>query len=246
MMTYNYDEAVPITREIFWVGFYDSEAKLHCNPYLLIDDKDVVLFDPGSIPHFPVIMRKVIELVNPGAITTIIASHQDPDVCGNLPVLEDVINNPDLKIVAHGNTIRLIRHYGVRSPFYAVEEHDNRLTLQSGRTLQFLHTPYLHSPGAIATYDSKTRSLFTSDIFGAISTSGWSLFAEGDFLEPMKIWHQTYMPSNQLLAACMADFEKFTLDKILPQHGSVLENEQISAALQFLKDLPCGQDLTTV
>lgn len=245
MITHNYDEAVPVTRDIYWVGFYDSDAKLHCNPYLLIDDKDVVLFDPGSIPHFPIIMRKVIELVNPSEITTIIASHQDPDVCGNLPVLEDVINNPELKIVAHGNTVRLIRHYGIRSTLYATEEHDNRLTLQSGRCLQFLHTPYLHSPGAIATYDSKTKSLFTSDIFGAIS-SDWSFFAGGDYLTPMQAWHQAYMPSNQLLAACMQRFEQYDVDKILPQHGSVLENDQITAAIQYLKDLPCGHDLVTV
>jgi flavorubredoxin len=245
MIAYNYDEAVPVTRELYWVGFYDSDANLHCNPYLLIDDKDVVLFDPGSIPHFPIIMRKIIELVNPGEITTIITSHQDPDVCGNLPVVEDVINNPDLKIVAHGNTIRLIRHYGIRSTCYAVEDHDYRLTLQSGRSLEFLHTPYLHSPGAIATYDSKTRSLFTSDIFGAISTD-WSLFATGDYLRPMKAWHQAYMPSNRLLAACMSRFEQYTLDKILPQHGSILENDQIGEAIQYLKDLPCGQDLNVV
>jgi flavorubredoxin len=84
-------------------------------------------------------------------------------------VVEDVINRNDLKIVAHSNCIRLIRHLGLRSEFYAVDEHDYALTLKSGRRLEFLFTPYLHSPGAIVTYDIATRSLFTSDIFAAIS-----------------------------------------------------------------------------
>lgn len=238
----NYDEAVPITRDIHWVGFSDTVARLHCNPYLLIDEGDIVLFDPGSIPDFPIIMRKIIDVVNPEDITYVVASHQDPDVCGNLPVLEDVLARPDLKIVGHRNTIRLIRHYGLRSAYYAVEENDYALRLRSGRVLEFLHTPYLHSPGAIMTYDTATRSLFTSDVFGAMSQD-WSLFAGEDFLEAMKPWHQAYMPSNQILAECMERVERIALDRILPQHGSVLEGARIAQAIEFLKHLPCGLDL---
>lgn len=241
-MTLDYSNPVPITREIFWVGYYDDAARLHCNPYLLIDDQDVVFIDPGSIPHFPVVMRKVMDVVNPEEITYVVAQHQDPDVCGNLAVVEDVINRNDLKIVAHSNCIRLIRHLGLRSEFYATDEHDDRLRLKSGRELRFLFTPYLHSPGAIVTYDAKSGSLFTSDIFAAISRD-WSLFAEGDFLSPMDPFHQTYMPSNRILRHCMERFERLPLQRILPQHGSVLEGEHVGQAIAHLKSLPCGIDL---
>lgn len=241
-MTVDYTNPVPVTREIFWVGYYDEAARLHCNPYLLIDDQDVVFIDPGSIPHFPVVMRKVMDVVNPVEITYIVAQHQDPDVCGNLAVVEDVINRNDLKIVAHSNCIRLIRHLGLRSEFYATDLHDDKLILKSGRELQFLFTPYLHSPGAIATYDKKTKSLFSSDIFAAISHN-WSLFPRDDFLSPMDGFHQTYMPSNRILRHCMERFERMDLERILPQHGSVLEGEHIPRAIAHLKELPCGIDL---
>jgi flavorubredoxin len=242
MKTLDFEEAIAVTRDIHWVGFYDKEANLHCNPYLLIDDPDVIVFDPGSIPHFPVVMRKVIDLVNPSDITHVMVSHQDPDVCGNLAVLEDVIGRPDLKIVAHTNTIRLLRHYGISSEYYAVEKNDYKLRLSSGRELQFLFTPYLHSPGAIVTFDTRTKSLFSSDIFGAISDD-WSLFKNENYLEPMRFWHQTYMPSNRILANCMERLKQLEIDRILPQHGSVLEHGQVEQAIQFLTDLPCGLDL---
>lgn len=241
-MKIDYNSPVAATREIYWVGFYDEKANLHCNPYLLIDSEDIVFIDPGSIPHFPVVMRKVMELVNPEDITYVVAQHQDPDVCGNLAVVEDVINRNDLKIVAHSNTVRLIRHLGLRSDFYAVDQNDNALTLKSGRRLEFVFTPYLHSPGAIATYDVQTRSLFTSDIFAAISKD-WSLFAQGDFLSPMEPFHQNYMPSNRILKHCLEGFEKMELDRILPQHGSILEGADIQKAIDHLKQLPCGIDL---
>jgi flavorubredoxin len=118
-----------------------------------------------------------------------------------------------------------------------------RFRLASGRVLEFLFTPYLHSPGAIATYDAKTRSLFTSDIFGALSTESWSLLAQGDFLKPMTLWHQTYMSSGRALADCMDRFAALDPMRILPQHGSVLEGDQIRQAMNYLRNLPCGFDL---
>ena len=63
--------------------------------------------------------------------------------------------------------------------------------------LEFIHTPYLHSPGAICTWDAQSGSLFSSDLFGALS-SHWSLFAGRDFLEPLCNFHRLYMPSPQL------------------------------------------------
>ncbi len=242
MKKLDYDNPVAVTDEIFWTGFHDKEASLHCNSYLLIDEDEAVFIDPGSIPHFPIVMRKVLDLIDPDQITTLIAQHQDPDVCGNMMIVEDMIDNPNLKIAAHINTIRLIRHYGIRSEFYAVEENDFRLTLKSGRVLEFVFTPYLHSPGAIATYDPKTKSLFTSDIFAAIDRN-WTLFAEDDFLSPMDVFHQQYMPNNAVLKKCMEKLEEMDIDRLIPQHGSILEGDDVHTAIQHLKHLPCGTDL---
>jgi len=238
----DYNNQIAITREIYWVGFYDKEAHLHCNPYLLIDNQDVVLFDPGSIPHFPIVMRKVIDLVNPADISLIVACHQDPDVCGNLPVLEDIIDRSDLKIAAHTNAIRLIRHYGIKSEFYPVDNNDFKITLRSGRVLDFIFTPYLHSPGAMVTYDRKSKSLFSGDIFGGVSRQ-WSLFAQGDYLGAIDTFHQLYMPSGRILKECMERLEQLDLDRIVPQHGSILEGQQIGTVINHLKSLPCGVDM---
>lgn len=241
-MNEEYQNAVAVTRDIHWVGFYDEAANLHCNPYLLVDEGEAVFIDPGSIPHFPMVMRKVIDLVNPQAISLVVAQHQDPDVCGNLAVVEDVVDRGDLRIAAHTNTIRLIRHLGVRSAFHPVDQEGFRLVLQSGRVLEFLFTPYLHSPGAICTYDTRTRSLFSSDLFGALSDH-WSLFAKGDFLAPMDAFHQVYMPANQVLRPVMERLAGMRIDRILPQHGSILEGDQVDRAIAHLKELPCGMDL---
>lgn len=244
MSQLNYQDAIAVTREIYWVGFNDAAANLHCNPYLLLDGDETILIDSGSLPDFPGIMRKVIDVTDPASISYIIAQHQDPDVCGNLAVVEDVIDRADLRIVAHQHTVRLIRHIGLRSEFYAVDEHDFKLTLKSGRVLEFMFTPFLHSPGAIVTYDTKSKSLFTSDIFGAINGDDWSLFAKGDFCAPMAPFHQAYMASNHILRKSLEKMQaRWEIARILPQHGSIIEGDDIATAFEFLKALPCGSDL---
>ena len=104
MKRLDYENAIAVTREIYWVGFNDAAAGLHCNPYLLLDGDESIFIDSGSIPDFPKVMRKVIDMTDPDSITHIIAQHQDPDVCGNMAVVEDVIERPDLRIVAHQHT----------------------------------------------------------------------------------------------------------------------------------------------
>jgi flavorubredoxin len=51
------------------------------------------------------------------------------------------------------------------------------------------------------------------------------------------------MPSNAVLSSCMERLGEMQIDRILPQHGSVLEGPQVAQAIEYLKALPCGVDL---
>jgi flavorubredoxin len=237
----DYTNAISITRNIFWVGFREGE-RLQCNPYLLVDRGCAVLIDPGSIPDFPLMMRKVIDVVDPSVIELVVASHQDPDIAGCLPVLEDVIARPDLMIAAHANTHRLIRHLGFHAEAYVVEEHNWEYVMSSGDRLRFIYTPYAHSPGAIATYHAATQSLFTSDLFGAITTDT-DIFSAPDFPHSMDAFHQAYMPSNAVLRAALKRLSSLPIQRILPQHGTIIEGDAVKVAFDHLNALPCGIDL---
>lgn len=241
-MKIDYDNAITILRDIYWVGFEERDTNLHCNPYVLIDDNEAVFFDTGSIPDFPTIMRKVLEVVDFKTVSLIVASHQDPDVCGNLAIVEDVVENPNLKIAVHSNTARLVRHYGLKSDIYVVDNHNYKITLKSGRELEFIYAPFLHSPGAIVTYDKKTKTLFSGDLFGGVSKE-WSLFEDDNLLQNMKTFHQLYMPSSKILTSFLNKLDSYEIERILPQHGSVIEGESVKKAIEFLKSIPCGIDL---
>lgn len=234
---------VQIADGIYWIGFHDKEAGLHCNPYLLIDGDEAVLFDPGSVPHFPVVLSMVCKLVSFDQITHIVVSHQDPDLCGAIPRFEELIYGVggECDISAHTRASVLISHYGVRSKFYNVDMNGWKLTLKSGRTLEFIFTPYLHFPGAYMTYDSRSKILFSGDVFGAFSFD-WNLFANEYYLEAMKAFHENYMPGKNFVNKAMEKLEKLDIKIIAPQHGSII-NKDAPRYINALKDIECGDYL---
>lgn len=229
---------VEIAEGVFWVGFEDREAGFRCNPYLLVDGEEAVLIEPGSVPHYPQVVNKVLQVVQPFRISHIILSHQDPDLCASVPRFEELIARLDLKLVTHWRAAVLIAHYGVRSSFYHVDANRWQLTLKSGRTLKFIFAPYCHFPGAFMTYDPQTKVLFSGDLFGAFSFD-WSLFANDYYIEAMKAFHENYMPSREILSAAMRKLLEYDIQMIAPQHGSVIGRD-VRRHIEALMELECG------
>jgi flavorubredoxin len=176
----DYDRPIELNDGIYWVGFSDVETGLHCNPYLIIAGDEVVLIDGGSRPDFSKVMMKILAAgVNPNRISTLIYQHYDPDLCGSIPNLEDIIGRDDLRIVSHRENNIFISHYSVKSKLLCVETMGFKLTLRNGRTLRFFKTPYSHSAGSFVTMDVATGTMFTSDLFGAYGSGhDWKLFGE--------------------------------------------------------------------
>jgi flavorubredoxin len=236
----SYNDPVSVAEGIHWIGFEDKSAGFRCNPYLMVDKGQAILFEPGSIPHFPQVLSKLCKLVPFESITHIIVSHQDPDLCAAIPRFEELIYGTGgaCQIVTHSRASVLIAHYGVKSSFYHVDANDWKLTLNSGRELKFVFTPYMHFPGAFMTFDAKSGVLFSGDVFGAFSFD-WTLKAGGHYIEAMRAFHENYMPSREIVASAMTKLEKLDIRIIAPQHGSVIDRnprEYIAA----LKNLDCG------
>lgn len=227
---------------IYWVGGGRQKGHLHCNPYLLIDEEEGVLFDPGSVLDFKEVYENITNIIPIEKIKYVILHHQDPDLCGSVPLFEK--KGAHFKVVTHWRTQTIVKYYDIKSSYYIVNEHNFSLTLKSGRTLNFIPTPYLHFPGAITTYDTLSKVLFSSDLFGAIANE-WQLFAQDDYIEKMKAFHEHYMPSNDILRPVMEVFLGMDINMIAPQHGSIIKKD-IKKHIRILRDLECGAFLKPI
>ena len=239
----DYNDYVEIADGTYWVGFTDENAGFHCNPYLIVDNEEAVLIDSGSRNDFSTVMLKIMRTgTDPRRIKRLIYQHYDPDLCGNIPHMEALIGNSDLKILSHKENNIFIHYYSVKSSKECVEDQNLCFSFSSGRKLLFIRTPYAHSSGSFVTYDTKTKVLFSSDLFGSNGTD-WRLFTSvfGEcanctpvspcpktkkMCEIIGTWnfHKSVMTSTKALRYALSQIQKLDISLIAPQHGSILHN----------------------
>jgi flavorubredoxin len=253
----NYKEYVEIASGVYWVGFFDEGAGLHCNPYLIVDGDEAVLIDSGSRDDFSTVMLKVMRTgTSPNKIKRLIYQHYDPDLCGNIPYIETLINSRELKIISHYENNIFINYYSMGTPKQCIEQLGFQFEFASGRRLEFIRTPHSHSPGSFITYDTKTKILFSSDIFGSYDHN-WDLYTligrECGDCTPQKIcpitnkmcqikgvlnFHQRIMPSKKALQYALERIEELDISMIAPQHGSILDTSvSQKVVIKRLKEL---------
>jgi len=239
-------QAVALADGVFWVGFFDAESGLHCNPYMIVDHDEAVVIDSGSRPDFPTVMMKILQSgVSPGQIKALVYQHYDPDLCGSVPNFEDIIRRKDLKVISGKENLMFIRHYSVSSQLVPLEDIGFEFTFGSGRRLSFIETPYAHSSGSFVTFDAHSGVLFSSDLFGSYGNE-WELFLHltrecidcvdledcpldrhicpvRDILE----FHRSIMPSKKALRLALERIGAIPFQIIAPQHGSIIADRDI-------------------
>jgi len=239
----DYSNAIFIADGIYWAGFFDVQSGLHCNPYLIVDGNEAVVIDGGSRPDFPTVMMKILETgISASSIVALIYQHYDPDLCGSVGHFEDIIDRSDLKIISHKENNMFIRHYAISSRLISHDAINSEFVFSSGRKLQFINTPYSHSAGSFVTFDTQTRVLFTSDLFGSYGAK-WNLFlslnpechtcqdlmrcVRGEAYCPIPDllrFHQQIMTSEKALRYALQIIGRIPSRMIAPQHGSILSD----------------------
>ena len=240
------ERSVEIAEGVYWVGYYDEQAGLHCNPYLIIDNDEALVIDGGSRPDFATVMMKILQTgIAPGQIAALLYQHYDPDLCGSIPNFEDIIKRDDLRIISDSANLMFIRHYSVSTRLLPISQINYQYTFSSGRRLQFINTPYSHSGGSFATFDPQSGILFSSDLFGSLGLE-WELFLNlspeclscfslsncplkksvcpiNDILN----FHREVMPSSKALKYALEQILNVPFTMIAPQHGSIIKDRQV-------------------
>jgi len=243
MQISKYDKAIEVAEGVYWVG-YNFDTIFHTNPYLIVDGDEMALIDPGSHVDFFAVRAKVSAVKPISKIRHIVLHHQDPDLCGSANRFEALIKG-DLKIYNPERSSFFTRFYGIKTPITKINKDGEELKFSSGRVLRFFMTPYCHSPGAMITYDEKTKTVFTSDIFGALNKK-WELYAdevgEETHLKTMKMFMEPYMASQDAMMRVADILDRLDIKMICPQHGSIIRNN-IKEWIASLRRMEYGKAL---
>lgn len=238
------DLPIEVADGVWWVGVRLPNDTFQCHAYYIDNGDQGVLLDPGSPLTIEATLAKVDQIAGRDSIRYLVCHHPDPDIAAALPALSSLLTRDDVLVVTEWRARALIKHYGHRFDYYLVEDHDWRIDLGPDRALEFQFTPYLHFPGAMVSFDTATRTLFSSDLFGGfVPDSAVLESTDVDYIiDNARPFHQHYMPSTQLLSAGLTRIQHKwpEIDLIAPQHGHLIPAVAVDQAFQRLRTIDCG------
>jgi flavorubredoxin/flavin reductase (DIM6/NTAB) family NADH-FMN oxidoreductase RutF len=133
------------------------------NSFLIRGEK-IALVDTSHAKFKQLYLDTLLGLVDPIDIDYLVISHTEPDHSG---LVKDLLQlNPNIVIVGAKVAMQFLDGL-IHQPYQQqIVKNGDRLDLGNGHKLEFVSAPNLHWPDTILTYDHRTQTLFTCDVFG--------------------------------------------------------------------------------
>ncbi len=219
---------------VHWLGALDWNRRLFdslvplpdgtsYNAYLVQGTDKVVLLDTVDPPKAQTLLSQLADVPK---IDYIVSHHAEQDHSGCLgAVLE---RYPDAKVVVTPRAKdMLIDHLAIPQEAFLTVADGERLSL-GGKTLQFIHTPWVHWPETMVTYLEEERILFSCDFFGShIAASELYVTDEGRVHEAAKRYFaEIMMPFRPQIEKNLQKLEGYDIEMIAPSHGQVYDRPE--------------------
>ncbi|MEW6292290.1 MAG: MBL fold metallo-hydrolase [Pseudomonadota bacterium] len=211
------------------------------NEYLVIDNNDAILLDPGGNEIFPAVFSALSTEFDPRKIRQIFASHQDPDIISSLSLWLEF--NPELKCHISWLWAGFVPHFGGnKETFVAIPDGGADIAVGNQR-LQAIPAHYLHSSGNFHLYDPKAKILFSGDVGAALLPPGEDgLFVE-DFdrhIRHAEGFHRRWMGSEKAKNDWCSRVAQLDIEMMCPQHGAIYRGEQVRRFIDWFARLEVG------
>jgi len=218
-----------IKPDIYWVGAIDWDRRLFdsliplpdgtsYNSYLIKGSEKTVLVDTVDPPMQDVLMNNLNQL-DIRHIDYVIAHHGEQDHSGTIPqVLE---RYPEAKVIASPKCKDMLIDLLHIEPERFITVDDKATISLGNKTLEFIHTPWVHWPETMVTYLREDKILFSCDFFGShIATTDMYVTDGGQVHEAAKRYFaEIMMPFRNIIKKNMEKLKDYKIDIIAPSHG---------------------------
>jgi len=225
-----------IKKDIYYVGAVDWDRRLFdsliplpdgtsYNSYLIKGSEKTALIDTVDPPMKDVLLANLGRL-GIKRIDYVIFNHAEPDHSGS--IREVLAKYPEAKAVCTPRCKgMLIDRFMVAEDRFKTVEDKETLSL-GGRTLEFIHAPWVHWPETMLTYLQEDKILFPCDFFGShIATTDMYVRDAGQEYEAAKrYWAEIMMPFRLQIQKNLEKIKDYKIDIIAPSHGPLHDKPQ--------------------
>jgi flavorubredoxin len=225
-----------LRENIYWVGAVDWDRRLFdeliplpdgtsYNAYLVKGSEKTALIDTVD----PTMANALIDNLNQldvKNIDLVIANHAEQDHSGTLPRI--LKRYPNARVVATPKCKSLLMDLLLISESKIVTVEDREILSLGGKTLEFIHAPWVHWPETMLTYLREDRMLFPCDLFGShLATSDLYVTDEATVYEAAKRYYaEIMMPFRTLIQKNLDKVKDLQIDVIAPSHGPIYDKPE--------------------
>ena len=199
-------------------GQYPLDHGMAYNSYMVIDGEEVAIFDTTEINFRDEWFTKVEKRLNGLYPKYLIILHMEPDHSSY--IVDFMKKYPKTTLVSSQKSFNMMKNY------YHNEYESNRIVVKDGstinlgkRTFTFIEAPMVHWPEVIVTYDSLTKTLFSSDGFGKFGSNN---FDENWDDEARRYFINIVGKYGSNVQKLLKKASSLDIKMICPAHGPVL------------------------
>jgi flavorubredoxin len=220
----------PVANGIEWLGAVDWNRRLFdglmplpdgtsYNAWLIRGSDKVALLDTADPSTGHILLEQLADVPQ---VDYVISHHAEQDHSGMIPTV--LAKYPDAKLVASPRCLTMLSDLMEILQDRLLPVKDNDTLDLGGRTLKFMHMPWVHWPETMVTWLEEDKILFTGDLFGShLATS--SLFADESVYEPAKRYYaEIMMPYRTLIAKHLDKIVPLAPEMICTTHGPAYKN----------------------
>jgi len=237
-----------ITGNVHWLGVIDWDRRLFdsliplpdgtsYNAYLVKGTEKTALFDTVDPPFWPVLEE---QLRSVGKVDYIVSHHAEQDHSGSIGQVMEKF--PDAKVLCTEKCKpMLVDHLHVpEARIQAVA--DGEIVPLGGKTLQFVHTPWVHWPETMVTFLKEDGILFSCDFFGShLATTDLYAKDRPRVYEAAKRYYaEIMMPFRNVIRKNIEKVEALPVRIIAPSHGPMYDDPKfiVAAYKDWISDTP--------
>lgn len=233
---------------VWWAGTVDWDRRLFdsliplpdgtsYNAYIVRGSEATALLDATD----PAKLWQIEEhLADVPRVDYLVSHHTEQDHSGAIPRV--LAKYPEARLVstplAKG---MLVDHLGI-DPARVVTVADGERISLGGKTLRFLHTPWVHWPETMSSYLEEERILFSCDWFGShMATAELMVGDDARVFEPAKRYFAEIMlPFRAVIRKNLDKIKDLPIDIIAPSHGPLYPRPRfiLDAYADWASDTP--------
>ncbi len=220
-----------INANVCWMGAVDWNRRLFdslvplpdgtsYNAYLVRGTEKTALLDTVDPAKSDILLNQLDGI---DRIDYIVAQHAEQDHSGSIPLVMERYPQAQVLATAKGKGM-LVDH--LRIPEGRIETvDDGQIVDLGGKSLEFIHTPWVHWPETMCTYLREDGILFSCDFFGShLATTDLCVTDQAAVYEAAKRYYaEIMMPFRSIIRKNLAKVEARAIKMIAPSHGPVYD-----------------------